>query len=57
MFDLLFSWDEALRYGMDVLIYLIMALIGTLFFVIRLVMALFFGDGDCGRRYHRYRHR
>ncbi|MDJ0938136.1 MAG: hypothetical protein QNJ00_00095 [Woeseiaceae bacterium] len=32
---------------MDVLIYLIMALIGTTFFVIRLIIALFFGgDGD-----------
>ncbi len=32
---------------MDVLIYLIMALIGTTFFVIRLAIALFFGgDGD-----------
>ena len=32
---------------MDVLIYLIMALIGTTFFVIRLALALFFGgDGD-----------
>lgn len=45
--DLLFNWDDALRYGMDVLIYLIMALVGTTFFVIRLVIALFFGgDGD-----------
>jgi len=32
---------------MDVLIYLIMALVGTTFFVIRLAIALFFGgDGD-----------
>ena len=32
---------------MDVLIYLIMALIGTTFFIIRLALALFFGgDGD-----------
>jgi len=47
IFDLLFNWDDALRYGMDVLIYLIMALIGTTFFVIRLAIALFFGgDGD-----------
>ncbi len=45
--DILFNWDDALRYGMDVLIYLIMALIGTTFFVIRLALALFFGgDGD-----------
>ena len=38
---------------MDVLIYLIMALVGTTFFIIRLVIALFFGadgdiDGDLG---------
>lgn len=40
-----------MRYGMDVLIYLVMALIGTVFFVLRLLLALFFGgdadvDGD-----------
>ena len=45
--DILFNWDDALRYGMDVLIYLVMALIGTTFFVIRLAVALFFG-GDGG---------
>lgn len=39
---------------MDVVAYLIMALVGTLFFVLRLLMALFFGgdggdlDGDMG---------
>ncbi len=45
--ELLFNWDAALSYGMDVLIYLIMALVGTTFFVIRLALALFFGgDGD-----------
>ncbi|MDX1516623.1 MAG: hypothetical protein R3288_07280 [Woeseiaceae bacterium] len=45
--DILFNWDDALRYGMDVLIYLIMALVGTTFFIIRLAIALFFGgDGD-----------
>ncbi len=45
--DLLFNWDDALRYGTDVLAYLIMALLGTTFFVIRLLLALFFGDsGD-----------
>lgn len=43
--DLLFNWDDALRYGVDVLIYLLMALTGTTFFVIRLVIALLFGDG------------
>lgn len=45
--DILFNWDDALRYGMDVLVYLVMALVGTTFFIIRLVLALFFGgDGD-----------
>ena len=45
--DLLFNWDDALRYGMDVLVYLIMALLGTTFFILRLAIALFFGgDGD-----------
>lgn len=43
----MFNWDDALRYGMDVLIYLFMALVGTAFFVLRLIIALFFGgDGD-----------
>ncbi len=36
-----------MRYGTDVLVYLIMALIGTVFFLLRLLIALFFGgDGD-----------
>ena len=38
-----------MRYGMDVIVYLIMALIGTVFFVLHLLIALFFGgDGDIG---------
>lgn len=45
--DLLFNWDDALRYGTDVLVYLMMALVGTTFFMLRLLVALFFGgDGD-----------
>ncbi len=45
--ELLFDWREALDFGVDVVAYLIMALIGTVFFVLRLLMALFFGgDGD-----------
>jgi hypothetical protein len=45
--DLLFNWSDALRYGMDVIAYLIMALVGTVFFTLRLLLALFFGgDGD-----------
>jgi len=44
---LLFNWDDALRYGTDVLVYLMMALVGTTFFMLRLLIALFFGgDGD-----------
>jgi len=52
--DLLFNWQDALRYGVDVIAYLIMALVGTVFFLLRLLMALFFGgdggdlDGDLG---------
>lgn len=45
--DVLLNWTDALSYGMDVVVYLIMALVGTLFFVLRLVFALFFG-GDAG---------
>ena len=45
--DLIFNWNDALRYGMDVVAYLIMALVGTVFFLLRLLIALFFGgDGD-----------
>ncbi len=49
--DLLFNWTDALRYGMDVVAYLIMALVGTVFLPLRLLIALFFGadsalDGD-----------
>jgi hypothetical protein len=45
--DLLFNWGDALSFGVDVVAYLIMALVGTVFFVLRLVVALFFGgDGD-----------
>lgn len=48
---MLFNWGSALQYGMDVLAYLIMALVGTVFFLLRLLLALFFGgdadmDGD-----------
>jgi hypothetical protein len=41
----LFNWQEAFRFGFDVVAYLVMALIGTVFFVLRLLIALFFGDG------------
>jgi hypothetical protein len=45
--DVLLNWTDALSYGMDVIVYLVMALVGTIFFVLRLVVALFFG-GDSG---------
>lgn len=36
-----------MSFGVDVVAYLIMALVGTVFFLLRLLMALFFGgDGD-----------
>ena len=47
MLDLFLDWDAAFRYGTDVVVYLVMAIIGTSFFVLRLVFALFIGgDGD-----------
>lgn len=47
MLDLLFDWQAALNLGTDVVAYLIMALTGTTFFVLRLLIALFFGgDSD-----------
>lgn len=45
LFELLFDWGDAIDYGTDVTVYLIMALVGTVFFVLRLVFALFIGDG------------
>jgi cobalamin synthase len=45
--DLLFNWSDALHFGMDVVAYLIMALVGTTFFVLRLAISRFFG-GDTG---------
>ena len=49
--DLLLNWGDALNFGVDVIAYLIMALVGTTFFLLRLALALFFGgdadvDGD-----------
>lgn len=47
MLELFLDWDAAFRYGTDVVVYLVMAIIGTTFFVLRLVFALFIGgDGD-----------
>jgi hypothetical protein len=49
--QLFFDWREALNFGFDVVAYLVMALVGTIFFFLRLVIALFLGgdadvDGD-----------
>ena len=47
MLELFLDWDAAFRYGTDVVVYLVMAIIGTTFFVLRLAFALFVGgDGD-----------
>ena len=54
MLDLLFDWQAAFSMGTDVAVYLIMALTGTTFFVLRLLLALFFGadaDMDTGHDY------
>lgn len=48
IFELLFNWKDAVEYGTDVTAYLIMALVGTVFFVLRLLLALFVGDGGDG---------
>ena len=45
--ELLFDWKAALTMGTDVAVYLVMALVGTTFFLLRILVALFFGDvGD-----------
>ena len=44
MWNILFDWGAALALGTDVVVYLVMALIGTTFFVLRILTALFFGD-------------
>ena len=47
MLKLIFDWAEVANHGTDVLAYLIMALVGTLLFLIRLAFALFAGgDSD-----------
>lgn len=47
MLELLFDWKAAFSMGTDVFVYLMMALVGTTFFVLRLLIALFFGgDSD-----------
>jgi hypothetical protein len=45
--EMLFDWKAAFGFGTDVVAYLVMALVGTTFFVLRLLLALFFGgDSD-----------
>ena len=47
MLDLLLDWNAAFQYGTDVAVYLVMALVGTVFFVLRLLLASFLGGhGD-----------
>lgn len=51
MLELLFDWEAAFGLGTDVVVYLLMALVGTTFFGLRLLLALFFGgtsDFDTG---------
>jgi hypothetical protein len=45
MWDLLFDWGALAARGADAVTYFIMALVGTVLFLLRLVMALFAGDG------------
>ncbi|MDH3591013.1 MAG: hypothetical protein OER88_03990 [Planctomycetota bacterium] len=46
MWDLLLNWEELSRLGTDLVAYAALALIGTLFFVVRLLFALFGFDAD-----------
>jgi len=48
MWDVLFDFNELAQKGADVVTYTILAGVGTLLFLIRLVLALFFGDGGDG---------
>ena len=56
MWDLLFNWSDLAQRGADAFTYGVLAMVGTLLFVIRLSMALFSGgdggdfdaDGDIG---------
>lgn len=43
---LLFDWQAMAERGADAVVYAVMALAGTLLFLVRLAMALFSGDGD-----------
>lgn len=45
MWDILLNWTELAQLGGDALAYFVMAAVGTLLFLIRLIFALFAGDG------------
>ena len=45
MWDLLFNWPELVKQGADAVTYFIMAAVGTILFALRLILALFGGDG------------
>ena len=45
MWDVLFNWSELVKLGGDGITYFLMAAVGTTLFLIRLVFALFGGDG------------
>jgi hypothetical protein len=45
MWDLIFDWTALVERGADAVTYFIMAAVGTVLFVLRLVLALFGGDG------------
>lgn len=45
MWDVLFNWSELVKLGGDGVTYFLMAAVGTTLFLIRLVFALFGGDG------------
>jgi len=46
MWDLLFNWKELANLGADLVAYAALAMVGTLFFVLRLLFALFGFDAD-----------
>ena len=48
MWDLLFDWPGLVEQGADAATYFLMAAVGTLLFVIRLIFSLFGGDADGG---------
>jgi hypothetical protein len=47
MWDILFDWEALTQQGIDAATYFVMAMVGTILFLLRLVFALFAGDaGD-----------